>query len=65
LEFGSLTRVLVDLAEDDFELGAWIIVIAWSGCRSRREESVGEVAGECPNECNADSIVTDPTTWPG
>jgi hypothetical protein len=30
LEFGSLTRVLIDLAEDDFELGAWIIVIARS-----------------------------------
>lgn len=54
LEFGSLKRVVVDLAEDDFQLGAWIIVIARGGCRSRREEGVGEVAGECPNECNAD-----------
>ncbi len=50
----STVALAFDLAEDDFELGPWIIVVARSGCRSRREEGVGEVAGECPNECNAD-----------
>ena len=34
-------------------MGAWIIVIAGSGGRSRRKKGVGEVAGECSDQCDA------------